>query len=161
VPPLLDVVRGARDLVGVGAGWDVRLTYGTRSIVGVEAAYVGSAQTLNDFSMPSGAYLLSNGAEAALRLNLPVHGVGWSLVPFVLAGVGWSHYQANDLGDNTLLNGSDNVLTIPVGAGLSGSYRGFLMDVRFTYRPTVDDELFSNNADMHTLTAGIHIGREF
>ena len=151
----------ARGLVEVGGGWDVRLTYGTRSIVGVEAAYVGSAQTLNDVMLPSDAYLLGNGAEAALRLNLPVEGAGWSLVPFVLAGVGWNHYRAIDLGDSALLKSSDNVLTIPVGAGLSGAYRGFLMDARFTYRPTVDDELFSNNADMHTWTAGVHLGRQF
>jgi hypothetical protein len=153
--------EAVRDLVNVGGGWDARLTYGMRSVLGMEAAYVGSAQTLSASNFPSDSYLLGNGGELALRLNLPVEGVTWSLVPFVLLGVGWNHYQAIDLGESTLMHDSDDVLTIPVGAGLSIAYSGLILDARLTHRQTLDDELFVNAAGMHAWTAGIHIGREF
>jgi hypothetical protein len=151
----------ANDLVDLGGAWDARVTYGMRSILGVEAAYVGSAQMLSDESFPSDAYLLGNGAEAAARLNLPVKGVTWSLVPYVLLGMGWNNYQAINLGESILMKGSDNVLTIPVGAGLTAAYWGFILDARFTYRQTLDDDLFVNKAGMHGWTAGAHIGRQF
>jgi len=66
-----------------------------------------------------------------------------------------------DLGDSALLNRTDNVFTIPLGLGVGASYHRFSFDARVTYRPTIDDELFVNNASMRAWTAGAHVGMQF
>ncbi len=159
---VVDFASGvAREVARAGGAWDLRVTYGSRQILGWEVAYLGSAHPLNDLTTPPGAYVMSNGAETALRLNAPTQQGSWLVVPFALAGVGWNYYRSVDVGASGLLNGSDNLFTIPLGLGVAASYHGFTADVRLTYRPTLDDELFVNNASMRAWTAGGHVGYEF
>src|SRR5205823_13040170 len=52
-------VTGALD---AGAAWDARLTFGTRSVIALEAGYVGSS---NSFDMPGerSGHIVSNGLD--------------------------------------------------------------------------------------------------
>src|SRR5262245_66259238 len=59
-----------RDATNVGGYWDVRATFGTRSYLGGEAAYMGAAQNVRALGLDNGAYLTQNGIEGALRVNL-------------------------------------------------------------------------------------------
>jgi opacity protein-like surface antigen len=154
--------EATRDQFGTGGYWDARVVYGTRSWLGAELAYVGSAR---EAQLSGGPQLMGNGAEAALRGNLPLQVGQLRLSPFVFAGLGWTYYSAIDdeIGSNIK---DGNALTIPYGAGLSGSYRGFTLDARFTYRSVFDDDLVQKPgaagefADLQNWAAGITLGYE-
>jgi hypothetical protein len=154
--------EATRDQFGTGGYWDARVVYGTRSWLGAELAYVGSAR---EAQLSGGPQLLGNGAEAALRANLPLQAGRLRLAPFAFAGLGWTYYSAVD--DEIGANVKDgNALTVPFGAGLSAAYQGFTFDARFTYRPVFDDDLVqkpgsaSDHADLQNWAAGITLGYE-
>jgi hypothetical protein len=130
-----------RDVTDVGLAWDARLTLGTRSMLALEAAYVGSAQGVD--LMVEDVTLIGHGAEAAGRLNLGTLPVQ----PYVVAGLGWTRYKVYY--DDTPLNVStdDDILTVPLGAGVGFHLAGVLIDVRGSYRFAFDDELFRDEAD--------------
>ncbi|MFW5966556.1 MAG: outer membrane protein [Persicimonas sp.] len=151
------------DFVDTGGGWDGRVILGTRTMLGFEAGYSGTANGLDTFGVEDDAILLSNGAEGVFRLGLadaPVR-------PYVLAGAGWKHYEVTNTDVNTSnLQNSDNVIDFPLGAGLSYSYDRFLADLRGTFRPAVDDELMRSaeaqeENSLHTWRAGANVGFEF
>ncbi len=153
------------NFVNVGGGWEGRLTIGTRSIVGLEASYVGTANGI-DNSVPgvsNNAYLLSNGVDGAIRLNLTTTAVR----PFILAGAGWKHYSIQNTNVNTsALQNSDDVVEFPLGAGLNFTYDRFMADVRGVFKPSIDNEMFrsqiNNDANkLHTWQANANIGFEF
>jgi hypothetical protein len=162
-----DALRGATN---AGGDWDVRLTFGTRSPLAVEASYIGSAQAINSLGVDSDAMLVSNGAQAALRLNgtidLPVQ-------PFIFGGVAWRRYDLTNTRVNTAdLPGTDNVLEIPVGVGVAGRFNGLILDARGEFRPTFDNDLmreintdvFGSNegfAAMHRWGVNASVGYEF
>jgi hypothetical protein len=152
-----------RSMTGSGGYWNARLLFGTRQPIGVEAAYVGDARSISGLGLSSNSRLMSNGAEGALRLNLPI-AQGASLVePFAFVGLGWAHYQVS--GNNTAtsdLAASDDVLTLPYGAGLELSYRGLMADARFTYRQTYYNNLLgSGGGDLNNWGVGALIGFEY
>jgi hypothetical protein len=131
-----------RNMTGDGGYWNARVLSGTRQIIGVEAAYVGDARSISGLGLSSDARLMSNGLEGALRLNLPLAQGPSLLEPFAFVGLGWAHYQVS--GNNAAISGiasSDDVMTVPFGAGLELAYRGFMADARFTYRRTYDNNL--------------------
>jgi hypothetical protein len=132
----------ARDVTNSGGYWNARIISGTRQFLGAEAAYIGSARDVNALGLSNNAMLVSNGVEGALRLNIPVIR-GRSIVePFAFAGLGWSRYNIARTNMNTSsLAGSDDVLEIPYGGGLSLGHNGFLVDARFTYRSTYYNDL--------------------
>ncbi len=156
-----------RDLTDVGGYWDARVVLGTRSIIGVEASYVGAAQNIEALGLDSDATLIRNGVEGALRLNLPFNPRGSVLVePYAFGGAGWSRYNlVNEDFNTSNVRDEDDVFTVPLGVGLSTGARGFLFDARFTYRPTFGDDLVQNpdgsTADLQNWTAGASIGYEF
>jgi len=80
-----------RSMTGSGGYWSARIVGGMRQIIGMEAAYVGNARTIDALGLNGNARLISNGLEGALRLNIPI--VSWnqmSLVePFGFVGLGW------------------------------------------------------------------------
>jgi hypothetical protein len=134
------------DVTNVGGSWDVRAVFGTRTIVGLEAAYVGSTRSVNA-GLASGAGLVGNGLEGALRVNLPFLVQQTLVEPFGFVGLGWSHYYFSHYSNisNTYFGvRSDNVGTIPMGGGLAVGYRGFIAEARFTYRPTWNNDLVLN-----------------
>jgi hypothetical protein len=163
-----DALRGATN---AGGDWDVRLTFGTRTPIAVEASYIGSAQSLNALGLDSDAMLVSNGAQGVLRLNgtidLPVQ-------PFIFGGLAWRRYDITNTNTNTSdLSGTDNVVEIPVGVGVAGRFNGLILDARGEFRPTLDNDLmrdigpdngFGSNdtfAAMHRWGVNASVGYEF
>lgn len=132
-----DDVEGLTD---VGGTWDARLTFGTRYWIGLEAAYVGTAQDIEALGLDPDAVLLSNGVEGLVRVNLGT----FDIQPFVFGGAGWQHYNiVNEDFNTSSVNDDDDVLTVPFGAGLAGYIpgTGLMLDARFTYRPAFEEDL--------------------
>jgi Outer membrane protein beta-barrel domain len=154
-----------RDATNVGGYWDVRATFGTRSYLGGEAAYVGAAQNVRALGLDNSAYLTQNGIEGAVRVNLPIQTGRLLLEPFALGGIGWAHYDIQNASFNTSsMKGSDDVLTVPVGCGFALGYEHMIIDGRFTYRPAFNDELMTSGnsgAGLQTWSAGATIGFEY
>jgi hypothetical protein len=151
----------ARAMTDTGGSWDLRLVWGTRSILGFEAAYIGSAQNLNATGLDPDAVLLGNGAEANLRLNAPFVYHESLVEPFAIGGIGWTRFDVvNDNFNESTVREKDHVMTVPVGAGLAASYRGLMFDARFTYRFVYNEELLGS-AKMDNWIASANIGSEF
>jgi hypothetical protein len=155
-----------RDRFGTGGYWDVRAVLGQRSYLGAELAYVGSARGATAPGLADDAALIANGAEAAVRANLPLAVGQLQLAPFVFGGVGWSYYQMVNQGSNASIKDHVNALTVPFGTGISASYAGVVLDARFTYRPVFDDKLVPlstgdrDHADLQNWAAGLTLGFE-
>jgi hypothetical protein len=147
-------------MTGTGATWAARAVAGTRQLVGVEAAYIGAARSL-DGSGLGNASLMSNGVEAAARFNVPVP-LGRSLLePFAFVGLGWQHYSVRGAGSASL-NSSDDVLTLPYGAGLEFAYGMLIADARFTYRQTyLNDLVRVGDGRLSNWGASLQLGVEF
>ncbi|HVR63168.1 MAG TPA: hypothetical protein VMU50_14795 [Polyangia bacterium] len=160
--------QGARDTFGVGGYWDARAIWGTRSFLGAEVAYVGSARDIKSSGVASNAALLGNGAEAVARGNLPMHLRSTMITPYLFGGVGWTRYQIvnNDGPNMSGIKDNANALTVPFGTGVSLSYNHILADARFTYRAVVDDKLVpttggDDHLDLQNWSAGATVGYEF
>jgi hypothetical protein len=151
------------DVTDPGGSWTARLTVGTRSYLAGELAYIGTAQNINSFGLDSNTVLMSNGVEGALRLNLVDRGI-WQ--PFAFVGIAWKRYGLVNEGVNTSsVNDSDNVGEVPVGAGLAFRYEGFVVDARFEFRPTFNNDLMapvgSDETPLHSWGANARVGWEF
>lgn len=155
----------ARDITDPGGLWEARLGIGNKNMIGAEVAYVGTAQDINVLGLDNSAVLMSNSVEGVARLNIG----NWAVQPFVFGGVGWANYDiVNEDFNTSSIAGNDNMLTVPVGGGLRTRISGFLVDGRFTYRPTFEDQLFNlsslgNNSTvtMDTWQATLRLGYEF
>jgi len=159
--------QSARNEFGVGGYWDARAIFGARSFLGAEAAYVGSARGISVSGVSNNAALLGNGAEGVVRGNLPLTVGKVELTPFVFGGVGWTYYQvSNNSGPNSSgIRDHANALVIPFGAGTSATYDHVLVDARFTYRVTPENNLVpsgtGDHLDMQNWSAGATVGYEF
>jgi hypothetical protein len=140
------VDRAARGFTAVGGSWDVRVTWGSRLPVSIEAAYVGSAQPLQGLDLGGSALLVGNGAEASVRINLLT--AAQRIQPYIFGGAGWINYQVENTQIVTAnLDQSDNVLEVPLGVGITGRLpRGLVIDLRATGRATFNDTLFNDAA---------------
>jgi hypothetical protein len=150
------------NLTDIGAFWEARLGFGTRLFVGLEGAYVGSARKIRAPGVDSN--LIGHGAEGDLRLNVPYSSGDWLVEPFVFGGLGWTHFHINGMRATTgTLRPSDDILTVPVGAGLTLGYDHILLEGRFTYRQTFNDDLvvFRGDGTLKSWAAGASIGLEF
>jgi hypothetical protein len=159
---LMNFMNGAaRGLTNVGGSWALRLGIGTRSVLGVEAAYIGTAQGLNAEGLDPDAVLVGNGVEGALRLNIPIATYHGMVEPFGLAGIGWNQFDVvNDDFNNSIVRERDRLWTVPLGAGLAYSYRGVMFDARYTYRLAYGDEMLGG-ADMRNWIVSANLGSEF
>ena len=158
--------QAARNEFSTGGYWDARTVLGTRSFVGAEVAYVGSARDIKADGVSSDARLLGNGAEAVVRGNLPLKLSSTLLTPYVFGGAGWSYYQVvNNSGPNTSgIKDHANAFVVPFGAGASIVYDHFLADARFTYRAEVNKLVPTSNGDhldLQNWSAGATLGYEF
>lgn len=139
------------DASDVGLYYEVRAGFRTRSLIGVEAAFIGTAQSANALGLDPDADLRSYGAEVVARLNLervvaadagPVR-----ITPFLLAGVAFQRFKLSYDGQNTsAIADDDNVLSIPIGAGVAGTMQWLDTGLRFTWRRTFDNDLFRDPA---------------
>jgi hypothetical protein len=143
--------REMRDTTGVGGSWAVRAVLGTKTPLGFEGSYIGSAQSIDTLGIARDSVLVGNGLQGALRLNAAI---GAPITPFVFGGVAWNHYELTNTSSNTsAFESDDDVLELPVGIGIGGSWRGFGYDLRGELR-------FANNEDMvPELSAGRDTGR--
>jgi hypothetical protein len=151
----------ARSVAQGGGSWDLRLGWGTRSVFGFEAAYVGSMNKLTASGLDPNAMLLGTGAEGALRLNIPVAYRDSLIEPFGFGGLGWTRFDIiNDDYNASAVNEKDHVMTVPVGAGVAAAVRGFMVDARYTYRFVYREDLIgSTNLDNWIISA--NVGSEF
>jgi hypothetical protein len=159
-----------RNLTNGGGAWNFRFVAGTRSIIGVEGAYVGSAQGFQSLgATANNPTLISNGVEGNLRLNAPITKGNSLFEPYAIAGVGWSQYHITNYNSNTQALSdfsatNDNVMTVPLGAGFTYGYKALLLDVRGTYSPTYYNNLLagtSGNGTLNTWGVGGSIGFGF
>ena len=156
---------GLKDMTGNGGSWNARAVAGTREYVGLEAAYVGAARSINTLGLASNADLVSNGVEGALRLNVPVQSLGGRqlIEPFGFVGLGWQHYSITNSNTNTSdLADKDDVMTMPVGAGFEYAYGAFMADARFTYRETYYNDLMrTTGGKLNNWGVGTQVGVNF
>jgi hypothetical protein len=151
-----------KNMTSNGGFWTGRLVAGTRQFIGLEAAYIGSARGITALGANSDARLVSNGAEGALRVNIPI-AQGRSLIePFGFVGLGWQHWNVTNanIATSDLSGTKDNVMTVPYGGGLEFGYGALLVDARFTYRQTYYNNLVPGG-NLNTWGAGGQIGVEF
>lgn len=152
-----------RDATEVGGGWNAELVVGTRSPIAFEAAYIGTANQIDALGLDRSAVLLGTGFSGVARVNFTMDR---PVQPYVLAGAGWKHYDVTNEDFNTSsVNDSDDVLEIPLGAGLSFRRNQFIIDARGLWRAAVDSDLIAglNEEDgaLHNWTARINLGFEF
>jgi opacity protein-like surface antigen len=148
---------GARSITNVGGNWTARLILGTRSHLGAEAAYVGSAQGMNVLGLSDSAVLVSNGVEGALRFNMLTG--DWQ--PYALAGYTFRRYTIQNAAVNTssVLN-ADNVSEIPVAVGIAYRVQGFVADLRFNYNNAFNSALIPDS-NLSTYGVSAKVGFEF
>jgi hypothetical protein len=158
-----DFTQSAPKSVTSGGGsWNLRLAAGTRQFVGLEAAYVGAARGANALGFTSNTTLVSNGFEGALRVNVPVAAGLMLIEPFGFVGLGWEHYHLSKTVATADISNSDDVMTLPYGAGLMFAYGMLMLDARVTLRETYFNDMFrASNSKLNTWGAGGNIGVEF
>ena len=154
------------DTIDPGLGWEGRVAIGTRWPVAFEASYQGTINGV-DVEGADNLTLVGQGLDGKLRLNiLPTYIVH----PYIFAGVGWKHYTLADAdaGEDggSLAEGTDDLLELPVGAGIDFRYNYFLVDFRATYRPAFfadaeGDTASIIHADRDAISAGFSLGVEF
>jgi hypothetical protein len=155
----------ARDQLGTGAYWEARVTFGTRSYLGAELAYVGTGREIAALGLEDNALLVSNGIEQNGRLNLPLQVGALRLEPFIFSGIGYARMQiTNSTWNGSIVKNDANALTMPMGSGFTASYQHFTAELRFTYRRVIDDDMIkqpgSDRVDLSNWNAGLTIGYE-
>ena len=148
-------------LAPLGASYTARLLVGTRSPLGLEIAYIGTAQTLEAQDVPRESFLVSNGVESNIRLNLGLRIVQ----PYLLAGIAWKQYDLTAVdGDTKYIRNTDDLYEYPVGGGLALRNEGVVLDFRFTYRFAGEQDLFRNvteDVNLNNWNATVSLGFEF
>ncbi|HVV83957.1 MAG TPA: OmpA family protein [Kofleriaceae bacterium] len=136
-----------RDATEVGGQWNARIVGRTHSILGYEAAYIGSAQGINLFGANPDSILMGTGVEGNLRLNFTRS----AIQPYIFGGVGLTLYDVSKMDSSMAsMEEDDNVYQIPAGAGFRFELPARLvLDVRGTYRVAFHDTMFQgmNNSD--------------
>jgi hypothetical protein len=147
--------------VDVGAGWDARVTFGAHSAIALEAAYVGSSNSIDTADRTQHGRLDSHGFDSDLRLQLPT-----VVQPYIFGGVGYNHMavtQTSSVSSAGPLTGGDDQVTVPAGAGLTG-YLGkhTTLDLRGTYRYIPDNGItVMSTSSLHQWVAQAHVGYVF
>jgi hypothetical protein len=139
---VVSYTRNAVDVItDAGGAWDVRVVIGTRRLFAVDLAYIGLANPIN-LPQADGATLVGHGAEAALRVKLPIYIETAYMTPFLSAGLGWLHYGVVDGAlAAPAFQGTDDVATVPLGGGFTVGDGHLFLEVRATYRFTFFDDL--------------------
>lgn len=153
-----------RDATSAGGDWAARLVVGTHSIVGFEAAYVGSARSIQPLGLSTNADLVSSGGQGALRLNIPIIAGDMLIEPYGFAGIGFAHYWITNYSRSTLsdLSASDNIMTVPVGGGIAFAHRALMVDVRGSWVPTYYNNLLTTTGgNLNTWGVNGNIGVAF
>jgi len=152
----------ARSVTSTGGEYEARVAW-NMGLIGLEGAYVGTAQNINALGLDSNAWLASNGVEGLFRLNLGT----FMIQPFVFGGASYVHYSIENSSFNTSdIRSSDDTFVIPFGGGISTrlGHSGAVVDARFTYRPTFGADMIVPSGGEHQLdnwSASARLGWEF
>ncbi len=155
-----------RDRTSPNGEYEARLLFGTHSPFAGEAAYVGTAGTIDALGVNDSAVLLSNGVEGLGRINL----MDAPVQPFIVGGASWVRYNVvNRKVTMSDVRSQDDILAIPVGAGVATYLpdTGFMADIRFMYRFAFDDELLrptpasSTGASLSNWNVSLRLGYAF
>jgi hypothetical protein len=136
---------------------------GTRSPIGFEAAYIGSAQTIDALGLDNDALLVGNGLEGKVRVNL----LDANIQPFAFGGIGWRRYDLTRTDFNTsAISDQDDVLEVPLGAGIATKWQGFMFDARAEYRFATQEDLMpslndTDDASLHRWGINANVGLAF
>jgi hypothetical protein len=134
----------ARATTNIGGDWTVRGTWGTRSWLALELAYMGSAQSVDAIGLDNNAVLVGNGVTGDVRFNVLPRFIAQ---PFLYGGAAWRHYDVTNTNINVSdVNNTDDVFEVPVGIGLAGYIYGFMADVRGEYRMAWGNDLIPSIA---------------
>ena len=161
---------GADDLTDVGGAWEARVGIGSRSIIGAEVAYVGTARDIVALGLDSDAFLVSNGLEGVARLNVPITPDDTTVLiePYTFAGLGWNRFNiSSDEPNTSSLDDVDNVLSVPLGIGIAVGFSGVTLDARATYRQAVGSDLIEegdssfDDTSLNSWGLGAALGFEF
>lgn len=163
-----------------GGFWNVRGVAGTRTPLGLELGYHGAAQDINALGLGDEAFLLSNGLEAAVRLQAPITQGDFNtdvlgtadapvlIAPYAFGGLGWTRYDLLNEGTNTssVLN-QDDIMSLPLGVGVGFGLAGVTLDARATYRHAFFSDLVGDatssfdDVSLNQWNVGASIGFEF
>ena len=151
------------DFVDPGGGWEARVLLGTDTWMGLEASYLGTSNEMEALGLSDEAYLLGNGASAALRLNLLPP--AFYVRPYLSAGVGWMHYSVKNADEDVAaLRDSQDVFSVPLAGGVFYSQDWLFADLRVQFAPAFDGNLtrgpFNDDTNMSTWRAVANIGFE-
>lgn len=156
------------DFIDTGGAYQVRLQVGSRSMLGLELAYVGSANDIEALGLDPDATVLGNGVEGALRYNITV--TKWQ--PYLLVGAAWKSYSVVNDNFNTsaTVNDSDGVFEVPLALGLTwhqapAGENGLVADARLDYRLSAGNDLLGGanggGPDLNNWVATLRAGWEF
>jgi opacity protein-like surface antigen len=144
----------ARDLTNVGGSWEARLAFGTRFPVGIEAAYVGTAQDIEALGLDEDAILVGNGLEGLARINVPIIDM---VTPYAFGGIGWTRYSlANSDFNTSNVQDNDNVGYVPLGAGVTYRVGRAAFDVRGQWKYAFNDDLIQEGPGAEEDDANLH-----
>lgn len=155
--------QALRDTTGTGGSWDLRLVFGTYSILGFEVAYVGATRQITPLGRTSTSYLLSNGGEVNLRLNAPIVRGPVLIEPFGFVGGGWGYYAIANYSSafTSDFTSRDEVLTVPLGGGIAFADGLLLLDLRASYTATYYNDMVRGGGGLDHWGASGHIGIVF
>jgi hypothetical protein len=161
-----DFTQGAaRDQTAVGGSWDVRALIATRTWIGFEVSYIGGANPIKALGLSGNSKLVRNGVETAVRVQLPLYHRITLLEPYILGGVGWNTYRVTYVNSYSasVTNDGDNTVAVPFGVGFMAGYKGFVVDVRSTIRPTFRQSILGGQSatGLTNWDSGAMIGFEF
>jgi hypothetical protein len=146
----------ADDSADIGLSYEVRGGYQATDLLRLEAAYIGSMQSITALGLDEDASIRSNGVETLARIEferwVSADVGGMQVAPFGFGGLAFQRFSIADEGIGTAdIADDDNVFSVPLGAGISGTAGRFNTDARFTWRSTFDEDLFrdpnGDNAD--------------
>jgi len=145
-----------RSTTSGAGGWTARFIAGTNSIIGFEAAYLGSAGQFQGLNVTNNEPLLvSNGLEGTARLNIPIRYGASLFEPYGYAGLGYSHYTISNYNQNaqrlSSFTSTDDVMNFPVGGGFAYAYKAFIIDARAGWTGTYYQNLLSGADTSGTL----------
>lgn len=123
-----------RSRVTPGGAVEVRVGIGSRSFLGLEAAYVGSIRG----GAPREHDVVMHGGEGVVRLQAPHVERGTLVEPFAFVGLG---YASLSVGGRPSGAGRDDLGVVPLGAGLTVGSGRLLFDARVTYRSTFGEDV--------------------
>ena len=161
-----DFTQGStRNETTVGGSWDVRALVATRTWIGFEASYIGGANPIKALGASGNSKLVRNGVEGALRVQLPLYHRSTLLEPYVVGGVGWNSYRVTYVNtySASVTTSGDNTVAVPLGVGFMVGYKGVVVDLRSTLRPTYRQTILGNQgaSGLSNWDAGAMIGFEF